>query len=58
MSSPVPIGSVPPSAVLGIGERLTEAPSERLTAVAFARELRAQLGLTRAWPSTAVRGPL
>jgi argininosuccinate lyase len=48
MSSPVPAGSVPPSAVLGIGERLTEAPSERLIAVAFARELQAQQGLTKA----------
>jgi argininosuccinate lyase len=34
--------------VLGIGERLTEAPSESLIAVAFARELQAQQGLTQA----------
>jgi argininosuccinate lyase len=32
--------------VLEIGERLTEAPSDRLADIAFARELKAQLGLT------------
>ena len=36
------------AAVLEIGERLTEAPSERLADMAFARELKAQMGLTDA----------
>ena len=34
--------------MLEIGERLTEAPSDRLADIAFARELKAQLGLTHA----------
>ena len=37
-----------PAAVLEIGSRLTEPPSERLANVAFERELKAQLGLAAA----------
>lgn len=37
-----------PAAVLEIGSRLTEPPSERLASVAFERELKAQLGLAAA----------
>jgi argininosuccinate lyase len=38
----------PRAAALEIGARLTQAPSERLTDIAFARELNAQLGLAKA----------
>ena len=38
----------PRAAALEIGERLTQAPSERLVDIAFARELNAQLGLAQA----------
>lgn len=48
MSPSVAPGHVPRDAVLEIGERLTEAPSERLADIAFVRELKAQLGLTHA----------
>ena len=48
MSPSVTPGDVSRDAVLAIGERLTEAPSDRLTNIAFARELKAQLGLTHA----------
>ena len=48
MSPSVTPGDVSRDAVLDIGERLTEAPSDRLTNIAFARELKAQLGLTHA----------
>ena len=48
MSPAVTPGYVSPDAVLEIGERLTEAPSDRLADIAFARELKAQLGLTHA----------
>lgn len=37
-----------PAAVLEVGTRLGEAPSQRLTDIAFARELKAQLGLSAA----------
>lgn len=37
-----------PAAVLEVGARLTEVPSQRLTDVAFKRELNAQLGLAAA----------
>jgi argininosuccinate lyase len=39
-------GRVSRDAVREIGERLTEAPSDRIVDIAFARELKAQLGLT------------
>ena len=48
MSPSVTPGHVSRAAVLEIGERLAEPPSERLTEIVFARELKAQLGLTRA----------
>ena len=47
MSPSVTPGQVARDAVLAVGERLTEAPSDRLADIAFARELKAQLGLTR-----------
>lgn len=48
MSPMVTPGQVPAAGVLEIGERLTEAPSDRLADIAFARELKAQMGLARA----------
>ena len=48
MSPAVTPDDVLRAAVLEVGERLTEAPSERLADIAFARELKAQLGLTSA----------
>ena len=48
MSPTITLRDIPRAAVLEIGERLTEAPSERLTDIAFARELQAQQGLTQA----------
>ena len=44
MSPAVTPGQVSRAAVLEIGERLTEAPSDRLADIAFARELKAQTG--------------
>ena len=48
MSPAVTPGQASRAAALEVGERLTEAPSDRLADIAFARELKAQLGLTRA----------
>ena len=46
--SEVPPPKAPAAVVLEIGERLVEAPSRDLTTIAFARELKAQLGLAQA----------
>src|ERR1700730_10146869 len=48
MSPTIPLRDITRAAVLEVGERLTEAPSKRLTDIAFGRELQAQQGLTRA----------
>jgi argininosuccinate lyase len=48
MSPAIPFHEISSAAVLGVGERLTEAPSRLLIGIAFTRELQAQLGLTRA----------
>ena len=48
MSPAIPFHEISSAAVLGVGERLTEAPSRLLTDIAFSRELQAQQGLTRA----------
>ena len=48
MSPAIPFHEISNAAVLGVGERLTEAPSRLLIGIAFTRELQAQLGLTRA----------
>ncbi|WP_051952578.1 lyase family protein [Methylocapsa aurea] len=45
MSPTIPLGDIARAAVLEVGERLTEAPSKRLTDIAFSRELQAQKGL-------------
>jgi len=47
MNPAKPLDLASAAAVLEIGERLNEAPSENLTDIAFCSELRAQLGLTR-----------
>jgi argininosuccinate lyase len=48
MNPAIPRHHASPATVLEVGERLTEAPSERLTDFAFGRELQAQQGLARA----------
>ncbi|HUB65820.1 MAG TPA: lyase family protein [Methylocella sp.] len=48
MSPTSPSQSTSPAAVLEVGERLMEEPSERLADIAFGRELHAQKGLTKA----------
>src|SRR3984893_11399287 len=48
MSPTIPLRDITRAAVLEEGERLTEAPSKRLTDIAFGRELQAQRGLVRA----------
>src|SRR5580704_14137118 len=48
MSPAIPFHEISSAAVLGVGERLTEAPSRLLIGIAFTRELQAQQGLTRA----------
>lgn len=48
MNPAIPLHQTSRAAVLEIGERLTEGPSERLTDVAFDRELQAQQCLGRA----------
>jgi argininosuccinate lyase len=48
MSSALPLHPTIPAPVLEAGNRLTEAPSERLIDIAFGRELQAQKGLTQA----------
>ena len=48
MSPTIPFREISSAAVLEVGERLMEAPSRRLTDIAFSRELQAQLGLMRA----------
>jgi argininosuccinate lyase len=47
MNPAKPLDLASAAAVLEIGERLNEAPSENLIDIAFGSELRAQLGLTR-----------
>ena len=48
MNPAIPQHRTSPATVLEVGERLTEAPSERLTGIAFGRELQAQQGLAQA----------
>lgn len=48
MSPTIPFHEIISTAVLEVGERLTEAPSKLLTDIAFSRELQAQQGLARA----------
>ena len=66
MNAAIPRHPTSPATVLEVGERLTEAPSDRLTDIAFGRELQAQQGLVQAigWVdlahtmTLAERGPL
>ena len=47
MNPAIPQHRTSPATVLEVGERLTEAPSDRLTDIAFGRELQAQQGLAQ-----------
>jgi argininosuccinate lyase len=47
MNPAKPLDPASAAAVLEIGERINEAPSKKLTDIAFGSELRAELGLTR-----------
>jgi argininosuccinate lyase len=48
MNAAIPRHPTSPATALEVGERLTEAPSDRLTDIAFGRELQAQQGLVQA----------
>lgn len=48
MSPALPLDRMTSAAVLEVGVRLAESPSQRLTEIAFGRELKAQLGLSAA----------